>query len=268
MNILLCGNAGVFDGMELVIYTTLQHNKGVHFYVFTMDVEVQHPDGRIEGYIGLDDYLKGKLRKIVKYLDRSSTIKFIDVKELYEKHLKNSVNETTGFTPYTALRLIADIALPNVNETFYFDCDVAVTGDLHTVYNELRWLDCNYCASYVHDACDGNGEMVAGVLLLNLRKCRETGFLKAARRNYCQFIYNYPDQCALRDADTAYPMPEEMGWCYDLSKRSKLPLVIHFTNEITPKIYDRSKGKEYFYRRFPFLKYVYDGVKLIDTINF
>ena len=37
MNILMSGNDHVYPGMELAIYSTLTHNKGIKWYIFTME---------------------------------------------------------------------------------------------------------------------------------------------------------------------------------------------------------------------------------------
>jgi lipopolysaccharide biosynthesis glycosyltransferase len=42
MNIMLAGNDKVYYGIELVIYSTMAHNKNVHWYIVTMDYEQQH----------------------------------------------------------------------------------------------------------------------------------------------------------------------------------------------------------------------------------
>lgn len=270
MNVVLAANDQVCDGVELVLYSLLTHNKGVNIFIFTMSyLEVEHDNGLVIIYRGINETQGNKIKKLVKYLDSTSNIQIIDVLPEYMENLRGSVNERSSFTPFAALRLLADLVLPNMVEHFlYFDCDIAVTGDISYIYDDYAHRNINYSASFCEDACDGLGEMVSGVMILNLKKNRETGFLERARHNYMTNVYNYPDQCALRDADTADRLPANFGYCYPLENANEMPLVLHFTNQLSPKVYERDHGREYFYKRYPFLKYVKEGLELMDRINF
>lgn len=265
INILISGDDGMYSGMELVIYSLLTHNKNVGIYVCTMSVNVDHDDGTGIHYEGLTEDHKRKLRFIVNYLDRTSDICFIDPYEPFMKYLSGSVNDTSHFSPFAAFRLMADKLFPHIDHILHLDCDAAITGDIRPVYFNYCNQDTDYAAYMNPDTVDEVGEMVSGVLLLNLAHIRRTGFLEKARENYKKNLYVYPDQYALRDAGTAARFPSNFGYCEDLFEAPTLPIIIHFTNKIGPKIYTTSKEK--FYRMFSFLSYVNDGLKLIDTIT-
>lgn len=265
MNLLLAGNDAVYIGMELAVYTTLFHNKGIDIHIFTMDIDIT--DG-IKGchYTGLLPWQKTKLKKIVAYLDPTSRICFYDVEKEYHEYLEGNANEWSNFTPYALLRLLADVCLPYIDHILYLDCDVAVTGDISDMYWSYLGKGHMYCASICSDACNYEGEMVSGVLLMNLRKMREEHFLEHARENVMKNVYKYPDQDAIRDVGNPYPLPETYGYLYDLALCPYMPVILHFTNQLSPKIYGE-KGHIYFYRKFPFLKYVKEGVERLDTIS-
>ena len=92
-------------------------------------------------------------------------------------------NEDTPFTPYTAIRLMADEMLPNIDDLLYLDSDIAIQGNIEDMY--YKYLHNNpyeYAISCAYDAFDGKGEDVAGILLMNLGKMRRSGFLKNARK--------------------------------------------------------------------------------------
>lgn len=268
MNILLEGNDFTYKGIELVVYTLLTHNKHCNIYICTMDVEVDNKNGVVQVFKSYTIEQQEYLKRLVRYIDSTSNICFIDAKQIYDKYLTPSVNETTPFTPYAALRLAADVLFPNLNEILYLDADTAITGNIEGVYNDYAARDGNYSACVLQDACGFDGEMVSGIILFNLRKIRETGFLKTARKNYCNNLYHYPDQMALRDAGEPLQFPEYFGYCMKLEERSELPLIVHFTNQIAPKIYHCNDKISVFYRTFPWLKYVKDGLELFDSINF
>ncbi len=105
--------------------------------------------------------------------------------------------------------------------------------------------------------------MVSGVMLMDLKRIREDGFLKRARENIHKNLYQYPDQDALRDAGKPGPLPETYSYLYELEFCAYKPLVLHFTNKLSPKIYS-DEGRTVFYRRYPFLDYVKKGVELKD----
>lgn len=268
MNVLFAANDIVYSGLELAIYTLLSHNKNVNIYIFTMDCDIYNEqEGRGVLYRSLLDWQKDRLFKIVKYLGQGhSNLCIKDVHDLYMEYLDKSVNRYTSFTPYTALRLLADIALPYVNDLWYFDCDVTINGNIEEYYNTYIRKGCPYAAYVTPGACDGKGEMVAGVMFMNLAEMRSTNFLERARFNYNHNEYNYPDQCAIRDVGGPEIFPPTLGYCDNLDDCLELPLIIHFTNKIGPKIY-AAKNSETFYRKFNFLKYAKEGLALIDTIN-
>lgn len=268
MNILMAANDLLYSGIELVTYTLLTHNKDCNIYIFTMDINVDNGDGTGTRYVAITPDQRDRLKKLVKYLDTRSNICFIDCAQAYIDYLTPSPNEGTHFTPFASLRLLADILLPDVDDILYFDADVAITGDISGVYYDHVNRNCNYSAYVLQSACDYVGEMISGVLLLNLRKIRETHFLEHARANFKRNLYKYPDQMALRDAGNPEEFPENFGFCEKLEECTELPLVIHFTNEIAPKIYCCRGMEIIFYRKFPFLRYVRDGLKKFDTINF
>lgn len=268
MNVLFASNDICYTGLELAIYTLLTHNPyNVNIYVFTMDYELEHSD-YIQMFKSLEPWQREKLKKIVRYLSCGKSHIFIkDVKEPYEKYLAESVNKFTNFTPFTSLRLLADIVLPHVDYCYQLDCDVVVNGNITSYYEKQRQQDILYGAYITPDACEGKGEMVAGVMFMNLRRMRNEGFLERARMNYNQNEYIFPDQCALRDAGGApESFPATLGYCEDLYDCKELPLILHFTNKISPKIYC-APNRESFFRKFTFLKYAKEGIEKLDTFN-
>ena len=271
MNVVLCGNDHVYPGIELVVYSLLTHNKNVNIYIFTMNLFLHYKDGTETKFAGLTPWQVGKLRKIVRYLDKNSNICFIDVADEYMKYLSGSINEESGFTPYASLRLIADIVLPDVDHILYLDCDTAIQSNIEDMYMDCLKGDKDCYASYAYGACQGYGEMVSGVMVMKLKALREKKLLEKARQLYKKYLYKYPDQMALRDSIPYIGrLPETYGYIHELESCGYTPAILHFTNDLVPKIYSRdySDTRVYFYKRFPFLKYVKEGCELLDKINF
>lgn len=266
MNIVMSGNSTVYTGMELAIYSTLTHNKGINWYIFTMDISIEDPDGRVIVYEGLVEWQREKLTKIVHYLDKTSRITFIDAAPYYAKYLENSVNNLSTFTPYAALRLIIDVALPYLNDVLYFDCDVAVTDNFYSMYEECKMNKTKQAyAVYEPHACNSEGEMVSGVMFFNLDTARKNNFFSRARHNYNVNLYVFPDQMAMRDSGTIDRLNETYGYMWDYRKNNHNPIILHFTCELSPKIYCTEPA--HFFRVFPEFEYVQKGTRLLDVIH-
>ena len=263
MNILMAADKGALSGVELVVYSTMAHNKNVNWYIFTMTISCPI-EGQQRSFLELDKDDEAWLKKIVKYHDSNSNLKVINVAEWYAKYLENNPNRESAFTPFTTLRLLADLVLPNVHDLLYLDCDVVVQKSLEDMYYGYLKNGKPYYAYSIPEACDWESEMVAGVLLFDLNKIREIGFLAKARENINKHVYKFPDQMALRDAGDPYPLQETYNYMFSLWKCSYTPHIIHFTNEIGGKIYH--DGKTVFYRKFSQFKYIEDGLNLIKSI--
>ena len=263
MNIIMSADKGMLSGLEAVIYSTMLHNTGVNWYIFTMNITCM-VCGEWRSFAGLDDSDVLWLESIVKYHDSGSHLKTVDVSALYAEYLENNPNRESAFTPFTTLRLLADLALPDVDDALYLDCDVIVQKNLRDMYYGYLPKCEAYCAYSIPYACEWEGEMVAGVLLFNLDRIRKSGFLAKARDNINRNVYRFPDQMAIRDAGKPYPLPETYNYMFSLYKLCYEPHIIHFTNEIGGKIY--SDGKSVFYKKFPQFSYIEDGLRIVRSI--
>lgn len=263
MHIVIAGDRNVLPGLEALVYSATLHNRAVVWHLFTMDVQVDHADGTGTGYYGVTEEDAAWLRKIVKFLDHRSDLIRHDVREEYGRYLAESVNRETGFTPYTALRLLADKVL-DVDRCLYLDADIIVQGDLRPPYDRCcgAW---DYAAHTIPDACGGFGEMVAAVLVLDLAHIRRSGFLDLARGYYNRNLYRYPDQMALRDAGDPEPLEETYNYMGDHKLVPYKPVVLHFSNGNRYKLYTTPPGE--FYRYYPEHQYIQDGLDLIRSVH-
>jgi len=264
MNIIMAADKGMLSGLEAVVYSTMLHNTCVNWYIFTMSISCT-VCGEWRSFSGLDERDEKWLKSIVKYHDSRSHLTVVDVSSLYAQYLEDNPNRESSFTPFTTLRLLADLALPYVSDALYLDCDVIVQKDLADMYYGYLPKCEPYCAYSIPHACDWEGEMVAGVLLLNLEKIRKNGFFARARDNINGNVYRFPDQMAIRDAGKPYPLPETYNYMFALYKMCYEPHIIHFTNEIDGKIY--LDGKTLFYKKYPQFRYIEEGLAVVRSIQ-
>ena len=182
INVLFCGNSGVFDGAlttMLSIFKRTETREPFHFFIFTMDVSHLRSD-----YTPLSDSQIAFLADVAKSYNPENIVEKIDVTALYKAEFGGSPNEDCYCSPYTLLRLFADL-IPQIPEKIlYLDIDLLFNRDISLLY-DMDISDYEYAA-----APDHYGKLIlfflprfinAGVMLFNMKKCRKTGLFKKSR---------------------------------------------------------------------------------------
>lgn len=178
INILLSGNKKVFDGaLTELISITNKTKEPINCYIFTMNLT------RVkEEFVPIEDKQIDFLNKVVKTKNIENNVQKVDVTELYEKEFGNCKNENAYCTPYTLLRLLADL-IPNIpDKLLYMDIDMMVNKDLGELYN-TDIENYEYAAvkeKYGHYFIKWD-YINAGMLLFNMKKMKETKLLEKAR---------------------------------------------------------------------------------------
>jgi lipopolysaccharide biosynthesis glycosyltransferase len=161
--------------------------------VLSMDVPDKNPN-----FLSFTPNQMNILNDMLKSYNPQSYAEQIDVTDLYRKTFLNSKNAKSGYTPYAFLRLFLD-ELQNIpDKLVYLDVDTMCTGDVAELYNidisnyeygatldylGSHWINRRYCNS--------------GVLLLNIKKIRETGLFLKCRNMVNKRWMIMPDQSAL-----------------------------------------------------------------------
>lgn len=178
INLLLCGNYKVFDGaLTELISITNKTKEDVTCYIFTMDVSRIKPE-----YTPITDFQIEFLNKVVKSKNLNNNVIKIDVTSLYEKEFGKCKNETAYCTPYTLLRLLADLVENIPDKLLYLDIDMMVAKDISNLYNigisnyEYAAVREKYGSKIIRP-----DYVNAGMLLLNMKKIKETKLLEKAR---------------------------------------------------------------------------------------
>lgn len=178
INLLLCGNKKVFDGaLTELISITNRTDEIINCYIYTMDVS------RInENFVPITDKQAKFLDDFVKSRNQKNSVTKIDVTNLYEKEFANSKNESAYCTPYTLLRLLADLVPDMPEKILYLDIDMMIGDDLKKLY-DINIDDYEYAAVKEKYGCwlIRPDYINAGMLLLNMKKIRETKLLEKAR---------------------------------------------------------------------------------------
>lgn len=199
INILLCGNKKVFDGaLSELISITNKTKETINCYIFTMDVSRIKPD-----YKCITDEQIEFLNKVVKSKKEENEVKKIDVTDLYEKEFGNCKNENAYCTPYTLLRLLADMVPQIPDKILYLDIDMMANDDISKLYNidisnyEYAAVKEKYGSIFIWP-----DYINAGMLLMNMKKMKETKLLEKARDLIKTKKMLFADQDAIYRATT------------------------------------------------------------------
>jgi len=229
VNILFCGNAGVFDGMLTGMLSILKRTESKEpftFYVFTMTLT------RIkDNYTPVTAEQAEFLEKVVRAYNDENRIHLIDVTELYEKEFAHCPNENAYCSPYTLIRLLADLVDGMPDKLLYLDADIMFNRDVHLLY-DTDVSEYEYAAGRDHYGkyLIQPNYINAGVLLFNMKKMRETGIFGKARDWLRKKKLVFADQSALIRSTTRKKMlPQRFN---DQKFLHKHTVVRHFSKRL------------------------------------
>ena len=178
INILLCGNKKVFDGALTELISIINRTKEtINCYIFTMKLSRLKPD-----YLSITDEQIDFLNEVVQEKNKDNKVFKVDVTDLYEEQFGNCKNEGAYCTPYTLLRLLADLIPEIPDKILYLDIDMMANKDIAELYNvdisnyEYAAVKEKYGSVFIWP-----DYINAGMLLLNIKKIKETGLLEKAR---------------------------------------------------------------------------------------
>ena len=118
--------------------------------------------------------------------------------DLYENEFGHGKNENAYCTPYTLLRLLADLVPEIPEKILYLDIDMMVAKDISELYNidiseyEYAAVREKYGSIFIRP-----DYIIAGMLLLNMKKIKETKLLEKARNLIKKRKLIFADQDAI-----------------------------------------------------------------------
>ena len=199
IHILLCGNRKVFDGaLTQLISMTNRTKESLHVFLMTMNLERVRED-----YLPITEEQTAFLDRVLKEKNTENLVERLDVTDIYEREFHKCVNETAYCTPYTLLRLLADL-LPEIpDKLLYLDIDMMIAGDIKQLW-DIDVTEYEYAAVKEKYGCwlIRPDYFNAGMLLLNMKKIRETGLLRKARELIRTKKLLFADQSAIFKSTT------------------------------------------------------------------
>ncbi len=172
------------------------------FFVFTMDVSHLKAD-----YISVSDRQIAFLENLAKSYNSENCVKKIDVTQVYKKEFDSCPNEQCYCSPYTLIRLFADLYEEIPEKLLYLDIDLLFNRDIDLLWN-IDVENYEYAAARDHyGKFLVNPNFVnAGVILFNIKKCRETGLFKKSRELIKTKKLVFADESALIRSTTSKKM--------------------------------------------------------------
>jgi lipopolysaccharide biosynthesis glycosyltransferase len=135
------------------------------------------------------------MQELIQQVNSDSKFILIDVTKEFKDTLLSSINLNTGFTPFSMLRLLADLLPQLPDKLIYLDTDTLINNDITELYD---YDISKYELAGVKDAFRLDREYFnSGVLLFNLKMCKETNLFEKTREIVRTKKMLFVDQTAL-----------------------------------------------------------------------
>lgn len=227
INILFSGNCKVFDGVVTTLLSISNRTKEpLNVYIYTMDISYLNPN-----YLPISDKQVEFIDKAFKQKNPLNKITKIDVTDLYKKEFGGSPNEQCYCSPYTLLRLLADLVPDMPDKLLYLDIDIMFNKDITLLYN-IDLTNYEYAAARDHYGkfFINPNYINAGVLLFNLKYMKQTKLLEKARFLIKTKKLIFADQSAIYRSTTRKKMlPQKFN---DQKFLHKHTVVRHFSKRL------------------------------------
>lgn len=198
INVLFSGNYNIFNGIMSTTISMLKRTntkEAFNIYIFTMDVHHLRED-----YLPISDKQIAFLEEIAKEYNPDNIVTKVDVTDLYNQEFANSPNEQCYCSPYTLLRLLADLIPGMPEKLLYLDADLLFADDVTKLYN-IDITNYEYAA-----APDHYGKIIlfwqrkfmnAGVILFNMKISGETKLFEKSRNEIRLHKLTFADESAI-----------------------------------------------------------------------
>jgi len=219
----------VVDGVitcMLSIFKRSDTKEAFRFYIYTMDITRIKPE-----YTSITKEEVAYLDSIAKSYNSDNEVIRVDVTDIYEKEFAYCPNEMAYCSPYTLLRLFADIVPDMPDKLLYLDIDLLFNRDIRLLY-DIDVEGYEYAAARDHYGkyLINPNYVNAGVLLFNLKEMKKTGLLVKARELIKTKKLTFADQSAIIRSTTKKKMlPQKFN---DQKFLWKSTVVRHFSKRL------------------------------------
>lgn len=228
-NILFSGNGKVLDGVitcMLSIFKRSETKEPFRFYIYTMDITRIKPE-----YTAISDKDVAYLNEIVQSYNKENQVIRVDVTDIYEREFAHCPNEMAYCSPYTLLRMFADMVPDMPDKLLYLDIDILFNRDISLLYDiDIEGFEYAAARDHYGKYLLNPNYINAGVLLMNLKEMKRTGLLVKARGLIQTKKLTFADQSAIYRSTTKKKMlPQRFN---DQKFLHKHTVVRHFSKRL------------------------------------
>ena len=227
INLMFCGNDKVFDGMVISLLSITKHTKEeLNVYILTMGL----PEIK-ESFISISEDKANALDEIVKKANPKSKVILIDITKIFKEEMLKSANMKTHYTPYILVRLFSDKIRELPDKILYLDCDIVCYKDIKELYdNNIDDYEIGAVQDFIGKKMISKKYINSGMLLMNLKKIRQTGSFTKAREICNKRRMLMPDQTAINIAcKTKLYMPDKFN---EQDTRKDDTVIRHFSMKV------------------------------------
>ena len=194
INILFGGNHKVFDGILLCLMSMTKHCKSpLNVYILTASLTDLNPE-----YTPITKNQVATLENIIKQANPNNSINLIVIGNEFNDWVLNSSNKLSTYTPFAFLRLFADKIKELPEKIIYLDTDIMINGNIQELFDiditnfELGIVKDRYGHFFIKP-----NYFNSGMLLMNMKKIKESGLLEKVKNICANKKMAFPDQSAL-----------------------------------------------------------------------
>ena len=237
INIMLCGNYKVFDGMLITLLSVAKYTKEpLNVYLNTMDLTEENPK-----FSPITEKDRKIIENKLQEKNPESKVTLIDATELYKAEMPKNTNKNTHYTPYIFLRLLIDKMTYLPEKLLYLDTDIVCYKDISELYNiNMEKYEIAAARDFIGRKWINKNYLNSGVLLINLKNIRKTNSFEACRKMCVSQKMMLPDQTALnRCCETKLILEDKYNEQY---KRREETVIRHFSMQLKYFPYPRPRN--------------------------
>ncbi len=225
INLFMCGNRVVLDGIILAMLSYIKYNKApTSLYIGTMDLS-----DRNESFEPITEKDRRLIEEIMQEGSPESEVILLDLTEEYLTHLDGGKNDGSRYTPYANLRLLADY-LPLPSRVLYLDCDIMFAGEIYELWDtDLRGCDIGAVHDYYGRWFINPFYINSGVMLWDMEMLIKRDVFRKCRRIVLEKKMLLPDQTAINHIAKIHYLPRKYN---EQNKKRRDTVIQHFSMAI------------------------------------
>lgn len=234
INLMFCGNRKMFDGLVISLLSIAKHTKeDLTVYLMTMDLTDKN-----KKFNPIEEDDRRIIEEMLQEKNKNNKVILMDVTKIYNEYMKKNANKYTHYTPYIFIRILSDKIENLPEKILYLDTDIVCYQDIKKIYDiDISEYEIAAALDYLGRKAIDENYLNSGVLLMNLKKIRETNCFEEARKLCMTKKMVLPDQTAINKACTKKLILDDN--CNEQNMRTKDTIIRHFSMTFKPLPYPK-----------------------------